>query len=200
MSLFKSTKESTKENIKRSINNNMLKVAYAYLTTWQGVSIGAYHYYMSLNLKDNNNGKQRIDITHKLSDEEVRELNAQEYRINSSMSFRYKVGDDYSGFWTKEQAVKQAIDYFIEHKYDQIYDLLILGNPMVLSIQECLWAKNQLFKMAINIRYDHKKEIDSQKKEDEDNEYEDEYNDGQYQFEIDAINKDYRNIIMFGKL
>lgn len=126
-----------------------MKKVIAEITTFKGLSIGAEHYYLSMNYYDSNNNYIREEISHPLTSKEVLFLNKKERRVGST--FRYRVGRPSKGFLSEEETKIMAINWFKENTSD--YDILLLGYWGIASVQECLYAKKEYVKQIINKLY-----------------------------------------------
>jgi hypothetical protein len=123
----------------------MIKAAFAEISTWVGMSIGAFHTYVKIKYEDKD-----FELKHPLTQKEATELNKVE-RDYLAGTFRYKRGDEYRGFWTLEKARKATIDWFREALPD--YDVLFEGSPSNASVKECLFAKDENLCYEVNKLY-----------------------------------------------
>lgn len=95
-------------------------IAHAYIYTWQGMSLGAVHYYAELKC-----GEGNVKATAKLSQRHAIYLN-QEARRSGHKWIMYHPGQDYDGFLERQDAVDAAIATYKVH-FPQARCLL-LGN------------------------------------------------------------------------
>ena len=124
------------------------------ISTWQGISLGAIHWYGTLKYDDDSkrvvddrgyttsSGLVNVDLERILTPAEVKAENAQ-LKANGHFSM-FKIGDSTTGFLTEEDCVAAAIKYFKEH-FDQETSVLYRGQYASCSAWQTLlvWPASQ---------------------------------------------------------
>jgi len=100
-------------------------IAHAYIYTWQGMSIGAIHYYAELRC-----GDAIVKATAKLTERHAAYLNEENRRRGYKTRFYYP-GKEYGGFLERQEAVDAAIATYKAH-FPQARCLL-LGQPSYIE-------------------------------------------------------------------
>lgn len=88
------------------------------VTTWQGISIGATHWYCDLTVEENNKKVEDIELKRPIGAAEAAALNKED-KANGLLGSYHKRGNMTTGFMTKEAAIKAGVDYF-KSKYKGI--------------------------------------------------------------------------------
>lgn len=83
------------------------------VTTWQGISIGAVHWYAKLYYEVDNK-LETVEITRKMPAKEARERSKQA-KEEGYRSTLYRAGEETEGFNTEQEAIQAGIDYFKKH-------------------------------------------------------------------------------------
>lgn len=123
---------------------NKYRVCYLDISSFQGLSIGAIHFYGELRCDGN-----RVELIHHLTTEEAIERTKRE-RADMGSEYRYKRGDKSRGFTTEEQIIDLACRTW--HKHFPDADVLILGDNCVAEPQRVLVGPKE-FKTQINKWY-----------------------------------------------
>lgn len=134
-----------------------MKIVILQLSSWRGISIGAIHFYANLHYEDENEKHQTIELKRLLSKKEVLELNKEDRRRYPTCYTRYKVGEEYQGFWTEEDAKETAINY-VKEKMPEV-DVLINGSWSCIDVAECIYAKDKTIMTKINKLYKQAEKI-----------------------------------------
>lgn len=93
------------------------------VSTWQGISIGAVHYYVSVYYETPTEryGLKIIELERPLSQDEAKRMN-KEARERGYLSNMYTAGDMTEGFDTEAQAVAAGIKYYKDNFVGILYD------------------------------------------------------------------------------
>ncbi len=98
-----------------------MSIVYLKISTWQGISLGATHYYGELVMSAGEDYRV-IELKKSLTKRQAAKLNKA-----ADMDWLYEPGDQYHGFDTKAEIIVLAVKTFRDHFPGA--DLLILGNP-----------------------------------------------------------------------
>lgn len=101
-----------------------VNAVYLEITTWQGISLGATHYYGKLVY-----GAECIELTHSLTATQAAKLG----RLHD---WTYREGDRSPHFDMKEEIIELALSTYKEHFPDAY--LLVLGKPCYAEPQPIL--------------------------------------------------------------
>lgn len=113
------------------------KIAFAEITTWQGISIGADHYYLKIRWHDKKDGYQCEEIDDILTAEHAKILNQRERNKAVDYRFKYKAGEKIRGFWKKELAESAAISWVEKNIPD--YTIILTGSSSATaSVSRCI--------------------------------------------------------------
>jgi len=93
-------------------------IAYIDVYTWQGMSIGAIHYYAKLTC-----GSENVELKGKLTQRHATYLNKENRQRGYDWDM-YKPGDVYGGFVERQEAIDLAIKTF-KHHFKQARCLLL---------------------------------------------------------------------------
>jgi hypothetical protein len=116
-------------------------VVYLVITSWQGISLGAEHYYAKL--KGDAYGEYTTYDLHKVMTEEDAEI------LRKKDDWRhYKAGSLTDRFNTKEEARESAI-LALPTAFPHAVALLE-GNPAYVEPHYCLWVKNLAYIEKLN--------------------------------------------------
>lgn len=158
-------------------------VVYACLSSWGGISIGATHHY--LKLKWESNGKHdELEIDNILNLKQAKELNKADKERHPDERYlwgNHKKGDNYRGFWTREEALGMAIKVF-EKKFDVDNDILfeeIRGECIFGRVLHC---KDNIIRRKLEELYNRAEGL---------NWWDHEEND----LEMDVLQKEYEELI-----
>lgn len=91
------------------------------VSTWQGISIGAVHWYCKVIVEENDTDVERVEIQRPLTAKEAATLNKEEQERGLLFSHN-KAGDLTEGFITEEEAIKAGTDYFASKYKGVLYD------------------------------------------------------------------------------
>jgi hypothetical protein len=127
----------------------MGKFVFIEITSWQGISLGATHYYGKLKGYDDNNEVLFIDIEKPLGEKEAKKLSKKD-------DFTYREGTLTARFDSKQEVIDIAIEKW--KTYFPNAEFLIQGEWAIADPQNCLIAPNGL-KEKINKLYLESEEI-----------------------------------------
>lgn len=114
-----------------------ISILHLEITSWQGISIGATHYYGRITFPFEEKEKD-IELGFQLTETDVRNLNRKERDFYAlSYRTRYHVGERSIRFDTQEEIKKVAIEYYGEHLKNK-YPLFVCGESGVIEPQEIL--------------------------------------------------------------
>ena len=116
------------------------RIVYLHITTWQGISLGAIHYYGKLH-----GGGREVKLQHPLTAEQAAQVNKSAFA--EGMAFGFKVGEMYHGFDDRQEIIRLARSTWREHFPDA--DVLVVGNPCVAEPQRVLHGPKR-FKAKVN--------------------------------------------------
>lgn len=119
-----------------------LKLAHLKISTYIGNSIGATHYYGTIQYNDEN-----FDLVYKLTEGSAGRLNVLRAKVWGNIGYRYRVGDPYRGFDSLEQVRKEAIRVWRTFAPDAV--VLVEGSECEIDPQPCLDGPPEL-KTRIN--------------------------------------------------
>ena len=107
-----------------------MTIAHLEISTYQGISIGAIHWYAKLKIEDESEkwGSKSIEIERKMSAKEAKIAN-KELQARGFLSDRYKPGSLTNGFNTEEDAIQAGIQKFKSH----YKGVLFLGDNCCVS-------------------------------------------------------------------
>lgn len=109
-----------------------LKTVYLEIASWQGISMGAQHYYGELVSREED-GHRTVKLTRILTSRQAAKAN----RYRSSDSFlNVKAGQESEGFDEKEEIIELALKVWLNHFPDA--QILIQGRITVAEPQEIL--------------------------------------------------------------
>jgi len=134
-----------------------MKVVFLKISSYRGISIGAVHFYARLHYYDEDKKYQTEEIKRILTKKEVLELNKQDRRRYPGCNNTWKVGFEYQGFWSEEDAKEAAINYVKEKMPD--VDFLIEGSWGSADVRECIYAKDEAVMTKINKLHERAKKI-----------------------------------------
>jgi len=128
------------------------KVAFAEITTWKGISIGADHYYLKIVWHDNNWTYHSEEVDDILTAEHAKILNRRERSKAVDYRFKYKAGDKIRGFWTKELAEQAAIAW-VEKNIPEYETILTGSSSATASVSRCIKHPNAKVMSKVNALY-----------------------------------------------
>lgn len=146
------------------IFSDKYKIVFAEITTWQGISIGAEHYYLKMVWWDGAKHESE-DIEDTLTAANAKKLNKRELSKAPEYRYRYTKGMKIRGFWTEAEAEKAALAWIETNMPD--CDILLTGDSSAsASVSRCLKHSdpsamediNRLYTVADKLDfYEHKK-------------------------------------------
>lgn len=96
-------------------------VGHLEVSTWQGISIGAVHWYCKVIIEENDKDFERVEMTRPLTAKEAATMNKEEQERGLLFSSN-KAGDLTEGFITEEDAIKTGVQYFGSKYKGILYD------------------------------------------------------------------------------
>jgi hypothetical protein len=90
------------------------------VSTWQGISIGAIHWYCKIVVEENDK-VERIEMKRPITAKEAATMNKEEQERGLLFSSN-KAGDLTEGFITEEDAIKTGTEYFASKYKGILYD------------------------------------------------------------------------------
>jgi len=125
------------------------------ITSWQGLSLGATHYYAHLKYYDENGEYQNDEITFTLNKQEAEKLSLKDrFALESWMA--YKEGQETGRFDSRKKAIKHGIKRFRQLANEN--DILLLGSFSCGDPQEVLICPEP-YKTWLNAVYKTAKRI-----------------------------------------
>ena len=90
------------------------------ISTWQGISLGAEHFYVELQGKN-----KSVELYDVLTKRQAVRLNKKDYATGYSFDL-YSPGDKFRGFDTRDEAIASGKKEWLNHFPDAVF--LVLGN------------------------------------------------------------------------
>ncbi len=122
-------------------------IAHLNITSWEGISIGAEHYYGKLTWPESD--WSGYELQHILTSREAAYLNKKVGAMG--MSVAYKAGEEHPGFGSEAAVRKAALEKYKEQCPDA--DFLIVGDPahaephlVIAGDEQIMVAANKLYK------------------------------------------------------
>lgn len=126
------------------------RIANLTITTWQGISAGAEHYYGIIEFWDIDKTLKSIEVWHYISEEEAKNL-----REKDQLQVGYSSGDKSTRFETEEEVIKRAISQFrgISKKYN--LSCLSIGSISHVEPKKIIYSRgfNKDIKRVNNLYY-----------------------------------------------
>ena len=103
-----------------------MSICYLEITTWQGISLGAQHFYGELRTSDDYNDSAKLE--RKLTPRAAAAMNKSR-RNMGLMELHYRAGQMFNGFDTREEIIALAVKTYREHFSKTT--ILVLGDRAV---------------------------------------------------------------------
>jgi len=133
-----------------------MSICYLEITTWQGVSIGAQHFYGELKTSDDY--KDSVSLERKLTPRSAAAMNKSRRRMGL-MELGYRAGQMFNGFDTREEIMTLSVKTHREHFPKTT--ILVLGDRAVAEPCPVLDGPDELKATAKKL-YDENERLHTQ--------------------------------------